>query len=191
MAVQQLKLYAKVFFTFLKISAFTFGGGYAVLPLLNSEVVDKNKWMTEEEVTDVFTMSQIVPGMIYVSSATFIGYRVSGVIGACLAAVAVLLPSALAMIILTLFLSNFFDNAIIQKIFNGIIIGVTAMLAAVGFSLLRKSVNNYFTIAIFIISFILIEFIKIKVFILIFTGIIIGAIYAYIMFKQKGSNLDA
>lgn len=186
-----MKLYFEIFITFFKISSFTFGGGYAILPLLMSEISEKNKWMSEAEITDIFTMSQVVPGLLYASTATFIGFRVGGIIGAILATIAVLLPSTIAIMALILFLKNYFDNIFVQKLFKGIIIGVTAITGILTVDLIKKHINSIFTLSLLIISFILLEFFNVKSFYLVLAGIIIGIIYASLINKQKGGSANA
>lgn len=176
--MKNIKIYFELFVTFLKISAFTIGGGLAMIPLLKSEIVKKKNWVNEEELTDVITMAQIVPGLAYVSIGASIGYRVCGILGAIISVVAVLIPSAVSIIMLAYFMKDYFENQIVKNIFIGIIAGVTAMTGVVAFNLLKKSVNSSLSITVFIVSFVLLEFFKMKVFIVVLFGILFGVIYS-------------
>lgn len=181
----------KIFLTFFKISAFTVGGGFVALPLLKAEVVDKNKWMSENELIDTFTMSQLVPGLIYVSTATFVGYRVLGLIGAMIATIAVLIPSGAAIMLLVLLLDNIIDSPIVQKIFTGIISGVIALTLIIVINMFKKSVNSLISAMVLIISFVLIEFFNVRVAYIIFTGFLFAIMYSTSKHALKLDNGEA
>jgi chromate transporter len=185
---QKIKQWINVFLTFLKISSFTFGGGFAILPLLKYEAVEKNKWITEEELYDIFAASQLVPGLIYVSSATFIGYRVCGIIGAMLATIAVLIPSAAAIMVIATLLKNYFNNVIIQKLFLGIICGVTAMTVLLFKDLSKNYLKSFISIIIFLISFVLIQFFNIKAIFIIIGAIVLGIVISLFRKSEDSSN---
>ena len=184
-------LYLKIYLTFFKVSSLTFGGGYAILPLLKSEVVERRKWIDEDELIDVFTASQIVPGLLYVSSATFIGYRVAGIIGAVIATAAVLVPSALAIMALIILLGGTLNYPVIQKALVGIIIGVAAMMAKLSMDMMKKSVRGFWSILLLVVSFILIEFLNVKPFEIILAGICSGLAYSYFLKDKKDGKQNA
>src|SRR5690606_34625714 len=92
-----VKKLLELFLTFLKIGAFTFGGGYAMIPLIQHEIVEKKKWLTDDEMIDMLTIAESTPGVIAVNSATFVGYKIGGLAGAALATLAVVLPAFLVI----------------------------------------------------------------------------------------------
>ena len=98
---------AQLFFTFLKIGAFTFGGGYAMIPLVQRETVENHRWITDDELLDIIAIAESTPGPIAVNSATFVGYRVGGTAGALLASLGVILPSFTVILLISLLLRRF------------------------------------------------------------------------------------
>ncbi|EOD01766.1 chromate transporter [Caldisalinibacter kiritimatiensis] len=129
----------KLFITFLKIGAFTFGGGYAMIPLIETEVVDKNGWLESEEFLDVIAISQSAPGAIAVNSSLFIGYRVSGTLGALACMLGVVLPSFIIILIISAFLYQYRDNRVVEKIFLGVRPAVVALIASAVYKLIKTS----------------------------------------------------
>ena len=97
-----MKILFELFVTFMKIGGFTFGGGYAMLPMIQKEVVNNKKWATDGEVLDYFAISQVTPGVIAVNTATFIGYRLAGVMGGVFATIGVIFPSIIIIAIINL-----------------------------------------------------------------------------------------
>jgi chromate transporter len=114
------RILLKLFWVFCKVGSFTFGGGYAMLPLIQKEVVDNLKWVEEEEIVDVFAISQSVPGVIAINSSIFIGNKVAGVPGAVAAALGMILPAFLSILLILLALLSFKDNLYVEKVMAGI-----------------------------------------------------------------------
>ena len=108
----------QLFLVFFKIGAFTFGGGYAMLPLIQREVTEKQKWLSEEEILDIFAISQSIPGVISINSAIFIGRRVAGVGGAIFSALGIILPSFVIILVIATVLVSFRQNPILDKVFT-------------------------------------------------------------------------
>ena len=120
-----------LFLTFLKIGAFTFGGGYAMIPLIQNEVVEKRKWMTDQDILDIIAIAESTPGPISINAATFVGYkkpRASG--GRCLCTMGVVLPLFLMIATISLILQAFAHNQVVQYAFAGIRAGVLAPSSA-------------------------------------------------------------
>ena len=117
-----------LFLTFARIGAFTFGGGYAMLPMLQKEVVEKRKWATEQQLADYYAIGQCTPGVIAVNTATFIGYSEAGVIGAIFATLGVVFPSVVIISIIAAFLMNFTQYKIVQYAFSGIRVCVCVLI---------------------------------------------------------------
>ncbi len=130
----------KLFVTFFKIGIMTFGGGIAMLPLLQRYVVEKNHWATDEELMDYFAIGQCTPGIIAVNTATFIGYKKKGVIGGIVTTLGVITPSIIIIILIAALLENFSDNEIVRHAFAGIRVAVCALI----FSAIMKLIRNNF-----------------------------------------------
>lgn len=145
----------KLFRLFFKIGMFTFGGGYAMLPLLKAEVVSKRRYLTEEELLDLYSIGQCTPGIIAINVATFIGYKQKGVSGAISATLGMVVPSILVIIAIASVLKQFIDNRYVSYAFAGIRICVAALIADVIYSLARKNVKDYQSAIVFVGTLIL------------------------------------
>ena len=133
----------ELFTTFMMIGSLTFGGGYAMLPMLTREIVDKRKWATQEELLDFFAIGQCTPGIIAINTATLIGYRRKRVIGALAATLGMVLPSMVIITLIALFLQQFMDVLWIQHAFIGIRIAVCALIANTVLGLLKRTVSTW------------------------------------------------
>ena len=139
-----------LFALFFKIGLFTFGGGYAMLPLLKAELVNKRRFVNEQELLDLYSIGQCTPGIIAINVATFIGYRQKGVCGAIITTLGMVLPSLVIIVLIASVLQNFADNRYVAYAFAGIRICVAALIADVLFDLTRKNIQNWQNILIFI-----------------------------------------
>lgn len=128
-----------LFLTFLKIGAFTFGGGYAMIPMIQKELVEKKRWLTEEDVLEIVAIAESTPGPIAVNSATFVGYRVGGFWGALCATIGVALPAFCVISLISLALRQFQENKAVQYAFFGVRAGVLALIAKALYSLGRQA----------------------------------------------------
>lgn len=122
-------IYWESFKTFFKIGAFTLGGGYAMIPIIESEVVRKKEWINKDEFVDLIAVAQSCPGVFAINLSTYIGYRLKGTKGAICTSVATALPSFLIILCIAMFFSRFQDNAIVESIFKGIRPAVVALIA--------------------------------------------------------------
>lgn len=147
-----------LFWTFCKIGALTFGGGYAMLPLIQREVVENKKWSTEKEILDYYAVGQCTPGVIAVNTATFIGFKIKGIIGGIVATLGVVFPSLIIILIIASFLENFANLSIVQSTFAGIRVAVVALIITTVIKLLKSSVKDYLGIIIAILTFIVSAF---------------------------------
>ena len=145
-----MNIYADLFLTFAKIGVCTFGGGYAMLPILQREVVEKKGWATEEELTDYFAVGQCTPGIIAVNTATFIGYKHKGVPGGILTTLGVVFPSLVIITAIAAFLSNFADIPMVRHALAGINAAVVALIASSVVKLGKSTLKNGAAIAIFL-----------------------------------------
>ena len=144
-----------LFWTFCKIGALTFGGGYAMLPLIQREIVENKKWSTEKEILDYYAVGQCTPGVIAVNTATFIGYKLKGIIGGIIATLGVVFPSLIIILIIAAFLQNFADLAIVQSAFAGIRVAVVALIITTVVKLLKSSIKDYLCAIVAILAFII------------------------------------
>ena len=162
-----------LFITFAKMGAITFGGGYAMLPIIQKEVVEKKKWATNDEVVDYYAVGQCTPGVIAVNTATFIGYKLKGITGGIAATLGVVFPSLVIIMVIAAFLNNFADFEIVKHAFGGIRVAVVALIISSIIKLWKSSIKNYIGIAIAIVAFILGGILKISpVYIVIAAGIV-------------------
>jgi chromate transporter len=142
-----------MFLTFARIGGLTFGGGYAMLPMLQREVVEKYHWATEEELADYYAIGQCTPGVIAVNTATFVGYRQAGIAGGIFATLGVVFPSIVIISIIAAFLTNFAELKVVQYAFEGIRVCVCVLIFNAVQKLWKKSVIDQPTTMIFLLVF--------------------------------------
>ncbi len=150
-----MKIYWELFVTFFRMGAITFGGGYAMLPILQREVVEGRGWCTNEELTDYYAIGQCTPGIIAVNTATFIGFKQKGVPGAIAATYSLVLPSFIIIGLIAALLQNFADYAVVQNAFAGIRVAVTVLILNAVIKLLKSSVVDKLTACIFVVAAVL------------------------------------
>lgn len=146
-----MRILIDLYLTFTKIGGMMFGGGYAMLPILQREVVDNKKWATAEQLTDYYAVGQCTPGVIAVNTATFIGSQQAGIAGGVAATLGVVTIPSILILIIAAFLSSFMDSAIVAHAFNGIRACVTALILASVIKLFKGSVKDWPTRIIYII----------------------------------------
>jgi chromate transporter len=174
-----------VFLTFLKIGAFTFGGGYAMMPIMQKEVVDKKKWATDDDIIRLLVISESTPGVLAVNSATFIGYKVAGFWGSTLATLGVVLPSFIIISIISLFLTQFQSIALVKYAFLGIRAGVAILILNAAIKLSKKIKKDIFSYIIIFSSFLVAYFTSFNILFIMMIGALLGVIYGYINAKQN------
>lgn len=135
----KIKTLWKLFSTFFKIGAFTFGGGHAMIPLIQREAVEKHGWVTDEDILEIIAIAESTPGPIAINSATFVGYRTCGFWGALCATFGVVLPSFVIILVIAGVLEQFQEIKAVQYAFNGIRAGVLALLFKALWSMYKKS----------------------------------------------------
>ena len=146
-----MKELLKMFFAFAKVGVMTFGGGYAMLPMLQREIVDKNGWVTEEELMDYFAIGQCTPGVIAVNTATFIGQKQKGIIGGIFATLGVVFPSVVIISLLAGVIEAFSDLQWVQHAFGGIRVCVCVLILNAVVKLCKKAIVDKITLALFVI----------------------------------------
>jgi len=148
-------MYLKLLLSFAYIGAFTFGGGYAMLPMFQRELVEKKQWLTDEEITDLFSISQCLPGVIAVNTAVFVGHKQKGVSGGIVAAMGVVLPSLIIIMAIAAFLTSFADIPVVQNAFKGLRVCVSVLIINAVIKLRKNSVIDMPTVLIFVAVFLL------------------------------------
>lgn len=170
----------ELYTTFVKIGLMTFGGGYAMLPILEREVVDKKKWATSEEILDYYAIGQSTPGIIAINTATFCGYKLAKNMGGVVASLGFITPSIIIITIISSFLKNFSHIAAIGHAFAGIRIGVCALVLYSVIKMLKKNANTVGKFFVFFLTFLAIAVFKISPVIIVIgvglLGIILGRI---------------
>ena len=149
-----MPLLLDLFCAFFRIGLFTFGGGYAMLPLLQREIVEKKHWATEEELLDYFAVGQCTPGIIAVNTATFVGFKEKKLSGAIFATLGIVSPSLVIITVIAALLSNFAHIAAVQNAFAGIRVAVCVLILNSIVKLWKKSVVDKLTFAVFLAVFI-------------------------------------
>lgn len=144
-----MKTLLELFLVFAKIGGFTFGGGYAMLPILQKEVVESRGWATNEELMDYYAIGQCTPGIIAVNTATFIGYRYAGILGGIFATLGCVTPSIIIITIITALIQSFSDIVWVQHALAGIRICVCVLVFSTVFKLAKKSLIDIYTYLIF------------------------------------------
>ncbi len=136
-------IYIESFKTFFKIGAFTLGGGYAMIPIIEAEVVEKNKWIDKEEFIDLIAIAQSCPGVFAINVSVFIGYKLRKTRGALCSALGTALPSFLIILLIAMFFHQFEDNKVVESIFRGIRPAVVALIAVPTFNLAKSAQINF------------------------------------------------
>ena len=148
-------MYLRLLLSFSYIGAFTFGGGYSMLPMFQRVLVEKNEWLTDEEMTDLFSISQCLPGIIAANTAVFVGYKHRGILGGIVAALGVALPSVAVIMIIAAFLTNFADIPAVQSAFTGLRVCVCVLIINTVLKLRRFSIVDLPAALIFSAVFII------------------------------------
>ncbi|MDP4159559.1 MAG: chromate transporter [Bacillota bacterium] len=158
-----MKLFLEMFITFFKIGCLAFGGGYAVVAILQKEVVEIKQWVDNDELTDIMAISQTLPGIISVNSATMIGYRKKGIPGAIIATVSSILPTFFLILLLTFVIWGVTDNVFVRKAFTGILLGVDALILSTVKKTWKTAVKHYSDIVLALLATALMLFTKVNV----------------------------
>jgi len=160
--------------TFVYIGAVSFGGGYSMLPMFQRELVEKNGWLTEEEMTDIFSVGQCLPGIIAGNTAVFVGYKQKGVAGGTAAVLGAVFPSVVFTLILAAFIANFADIPIVQSAFAGIRVAVSVLIINTVIKLWKQAIADKAAIVIFAVVFIVAVFTSLPAAALVFAAGIAG-----------------
>ena len=185
---QKLRLILQLFLTFMKIGAVTFGGGYAMIPIIENEISVKKGWIDGEELLEVVAISETTPGPIAICAATFIGYKTAGIAGAFASTFGVILPSFVIIYLISLFLRTFEELEAVRYAFFGIRAGVLALLVKAVISMFKKSPKNIVAWIIMAASFAAVAFFSANVIIVILGAAVIG-LAATLIARKAGREL--
>ncbi|MBE6985782.1 MAG: chromate transporter [Ruminococcaceae bacterium] len=181
---ERLKKAAQLFGIFFKIGAFTFGGGYAMIPLIEHETVEKRHLIDKEEISDIVAIAESTPGPIAINSATFIGYRSCGVIGSVAATLGVVLPSLFLITLIALFMRRIMDNRFVKYAFFGIRAGVLALIAKAVVNFWKRADHGVFGWCVMIAAFLWSAILDWSVIALIALCAIAGCIFCAVQRKR-------
>ena len=169
-----------LFLTFTKIGLFTFGGGYAMIPLIEREVSDNKHWISHEDILDVIAIAESTPGPIAINAATFIGRKTAGTKGAACATLGVVLPSFLIIVAISYVLQAFQSLKAVRYAFWGIRAGVTALILKALWSLYRQCKKDVFSYAVMAAAFVAAAFLGVSAIGIILAAAVVGVLYTYI-----------
>ncbi len=180
-----MKLLFKLFYIFAKIGLFTFGGGYAMFPIIKSELIEKRGWITEDELMDYYAIGQCTPGIIAVNVATFVGKKLNGVAGAAMSTIGVVFPSVVIILVIAGFINNFADLWFVQSAFSGIRVAVIVLILNTIISMWKKSIQKLFDYIVFLTALVLSFFDVVSSVLIIVASAVAGIVYTL---TKKGGN---
>ncbi|HHW31386.1 MAG TPA: chromate transporter [Clostridiaceae bacterium] len=178
----------KIFITFFRIGAFTFGGGYAMLPIMQREVIDRKNWIKEEELIDIYAVSQSLPGVIAINSSTFIGYKLAKKKGAVAATLGMIMPSFIIITIIAMLFKRLEDIPIVQAIFRGIRPTVVALISTAAIKIAKSAIKDKVALLIAVAAFITSIVFDIHVIFIIIAGAILGIVLCNLFPGLLNSN---
>ena len=189
-AMERIKdnLLLQLFWNFFKLGLFTIGGGMAMIPLIQNIVVDKMRWMTEEETVDCIAVSQGLPGVIAINMATYIGQKKKGLAGALTATIGVMLPSFIIIILVVKLLHGFGDNRYVLGALTGIKAAATGLIAYSAYKVGKQVLKGSFQWALALAAFVVIAFFEVSAVWTILAGIAAGLVYSGWKEKKAGSG---
>ena len=185
-----MKELLKIYLKFFKIGAVTFGGGYAMLPILRREIVEKDKWLSEEEIMDFYAISQGLPGIIAVNVGGFIGYSRKREAGAVAAALGVVSPCLVIITIIAACLANFQDNVYVRHALSAVSVCVCALILDSIIAMWKKGVKDVFGIILFAVMLILMTFSEVSPVLMVILSAVLGIVYKSLQNgkAEKGGN---
>ncbi|MEE1167272.1 MAG: chromate transporter [Treponema sp.] len=178
--------YFELYLTFLKIGSLTFGGGYAMLPMMQGELVDSKKWITEEELLDYYAVGQSTPGIIAVNVATFVGYKQKGILGGIVATLGIITPSIFIITLLAGLINSIDDMPLVKKAMKGINVAVCALITDATLNFIKKTSKGVFSVFLLLLSFSLMYFLNIPSYCIILGATVLGILIHFIGKKASG-----
>lgn len=184
------RLLLDIFITFFKIGGFTFGGGYAMIPIIEREIITKKGWIkNEKEIIDVFAVAESIPGAIAINTSTFVGYKIAGRKGAIVAACGVILPSFIIISLIAAFFSQFQDNPMVKAAFMGVRSTVVALIIIAAIKVGKKAIEDKTSVIISLVTIILVLVLDIHAIFAILGGAILGIII-YITLPEEMEKIN-
>lgn len=180
--IEKIKNLLNLYSSFAKIGTFTIGGGLAMMPMMQAELIEKRKWITDEELIDYYAVGQSTPGIVAVNVATFVGYKQMGIIGGIFATLGMVTPSLVIIMILAGLINSINDFPIIQKALKGINVAVAALLTSTIINFMKKTIKKFTNAIFMLISFLLVFVLKLPSFWIILFALLIGVVLTY---KEK------
>ena len=181
-------VYLDLFLTFARIGGLTFGGGYAMLPMLQKEIVENRKWTSEEELLDYYAVGQCTPGIIAINVATFIGHKEKGVLGAICGVLGMVAPSFCIILLLATLINNFSSNEYVMHALSGIRVAVGVLVFNAVLTLWKKGVKDIFGIVIFATVFLCSIIFSLSPVWIVLAAIILGIVYSVFFYEKKGGK---
>ena len=188
MKKNKFKLYLQLLLSFMKIGIVTFGGGYAMIPIIENETSKNRKWISEEDLLEVVAISESTPGPIAICAASFIGYKVAGILGAFFATFGVVIPSFFIIFVISIFLESFSEYKIVKYAFTGIRAGVLALIIKAVISMFKKAPKHITAYIIMAVSFLLVALFSTNVLIIILSSAVVGIVASFIA-RKRGNEL--
>lgn len=183
-----MKIFLEMFITFFKIGCLAFGGGLAVIGILQKEVVELKYWVDNDELTDIMAIAQTLPGIIFINSATMIGYRKKGILGAMITTLSSILPTFFLILFLTFVMWGFTDNIIVHKAFTGILLGVAVLILNSVKKTWKTAIKHYSDIVLAIVATILLLFTNVNVVFIILLIAVLGFGKNLYFMRMEGKN---
>ena len=179
---------AELYLAFFRTGIFTFGGGLAMMPMLQKELIEKKHWLTEEDLIDYYAIGQSTPGIIAVNVATFVGYRQAGVLGAIVATLGIISPSIIIITILAGTINSISEYSRVQAALKGINVAVAALLTTVIIKFAKKTIKNVWNVLYMLAAFICIFWFKVPSVIIILSAITLGCLNV-LRLKKKAARV--
>ena len=184
----KLKRFLDLYFTFAKIGTFTIGGGLAMMPMMQKELIDKKHWMTEEDLIDYYAVGQSTPGMIAVNVSTFVGYNQLGILGGIVATLGMVSPSIIIITILAGLINSIDEYLMVQKALRGINVAVAALFTSVIVKFVKKTIKKPLHVLLMLISFTLVYFFKVQSFWIILATILCGVVITSVSIRKAAKQ---
>lgn len=180
-----MKELLELYCAFFRIGGLTFGGGLTMLPMLKHELVEKKKWVTEEDLLDYYAVGQCTPGIIAVNVSTFVGYKRKGILGAVFSTLGMISPSLIIVSVIAMFLNQFMESETVKHAVNGIKVVVCALMVNTVFTMAKKTVKDKITAAVCILAFLLAMFTPVPTVLLVIISGIFGVILGKVRETEK------
>ena len=179
-----MKELIQLFTAWFKMGLFTFGGGYAMLPMIQREAINKYHWASEEEIMDYYAVGQCTPGIIAVNTATFVGYKVKGILGGIAATLGVISPSIIIIFLIASLINNFSQLEVVQHALNGIKVAVCVLMFVAVEKLIKGAIKDKISFALALVAFLLAYFTNISTVLIVLCAGVIG--YVLFLTKKEG-----